>query len=367
MPCPPRPRIAGAIAAFAAVTGIALIPGSSAGDLASRYSAGQQRANQLKAQISAESQRIDGFEGTIGTLQGRLTAIERSLATQEQELANVRARLTAARDRLTLLERDYARDRQILAAELVARYESPPPTIVDVVVEANGFDNLLNRLRNLKTIERENAEATQAVRDTRAAVAAQTQRLAAEQARRTRATAAVSVERDQVAQLKLSIVNRELLFARTRARNRSELVALRDKLSREATILQQRAVAAQRAAFATGGAPVAGCVNTPFVPHGGSTGFFPAPGTDYSVGEEPVLAARLDALGRALGLDLIGISGYRTPQHSVAVGGFADDPHTQGIASDTPGVEGVPESTLQRFCLTRPFGGAREADHIQES
>jgi hypothetical protein len=30
-------------------------------------------------------------------------------------------------------------------------------------------------------------------------------------------------------------------------------------------------------------------------------------------------------------------------------------------------VEGVPEATLERFCLTRPFGGAREADHIQEA
>lgn len=83
------------------------------------------------------------------------------------------------------------------------------------------------------------------------------------------------------------------------------------------------------------------------------------------MGEEPVIAARLDELGRVLQLHLIGVSGYRTPQHSVEVGGYADDPHTHGEASDTPGVEGVPESTLMRFCLTRPFGGAREADHIQ--
>lgn len=79
-----------------------------------------------------------------------------------------------------------------------------------------------------------------------------------------------------------------------------------------------------------------------------------------------MIAARLDALGRALQLNLIGVSGYRTPQHSVEVGGFADDPHTRGQASDTPGVEGVPEATLERFCLTRPFPGPREADHIQE-
>jgi hypothetical protein len=93
---------------------------------------------------------------------------------------------------------------------------------------------------------------------------------------------------------------------------------------------------------------------------------FLAPGTNYSVGEEPIIAARLDALGIALHLHLIGISGYRTPQHSVEVGGFADDPHTRGEASDTPGIEGVPEAILAEYCLTRPFAGPAEADHIQE-
>jgi hypothetical protein len=97
----------------------------------------------------------------------------------------------------------------------------------------------------------------------------------------------------------------------------------------------------------------------------GEYGFFPAAGTNYSVGEEPQIAARLNTLGKALHLHLIGISGYRTPQHSVEVGGFANDPHTRGEASDTPGVEGVPEATLNRFGLTRPFPGAAEADHIQ--
>jgi hypothetical protein len=96
-----------------------------------------------------------------------------------------------------------------------------------------------------------------------------------------------------------------------------------------------------------------------------SSGFFAAPGTDYTRGDEPELARRLGKLGRALKLHLIGLSGYRTPAHSVEVGGFANDPHTQAKASDTPGVEGVSESTLHRFGLTRPFGGASEADHIQ--
>lgn len=94
-------------------------------------------------------------------------------------------------------------------------------------------------------------------------------------------------------------------------------------------------------------------------------GFFPASTTDYSRGSEPEIARRLGRLGRALKLHLIGISGYRTPAHSVAVGGFPNDPHTRGQASDTPGVEGVSESTLEHYGLTRPFAGAREANHIQ--
>jgi peptidoglycan hydrolase CwlO-like protein len=357
------------------IAAAALIPaGQSAGDLSSRIAAGKQRASGLRSKIHAETGRIQGFEGTIGALQTRLTAIEQSVTVQEGLLASVRQQLTHARARLARLQVQYARDRQVLAAELLAEYESPPPTLVNVVVDARGFDDLLNRIRNLKTIERQNTQITQLVRSTRLAVAAQARRLAALQARRQRATVAVLLERDQVAQIKISIVNRELVVERSRTRHTAELASVRSTLSRESAVLEARAAAVQRAVLlaappvsSSAPAPSGGCVNPPFVVHGGSFGFFPAPGTNYTVNEEPIIAARLDALGRALDLHLIGVSGYRSPQHSVEVGGFADDPHTQGLASDTPGVEGVGEATLEQYCLTRPFGGAREADHIQES
>lgn len=96
-----------------------------------------------------------------------------------------------------------------------------------------------------------------------------------------------------------------------------------------------------------------------------SGGFTAAPGTNYSVGDESIIAQRLDRLGKALNVNLVGISGYRTSAHSVAVGGFADDPHTKGAASDTQGAENIPESTLERYGLTRPLPGASEANHIQ--
>ena len=358
-------RIA-SIGALALLTA-AIAAGPSRGDLASRYAAGQERAGRLRSAIQADTSRIQGYQGTVASLEGRLGVIQRSVVVQERLLADARSELFSARARLQRLESQYAHDRQVLAAELLAEYESPPPTVVGVIVDSHGFDDLLNGLSYLRSIERQNAQATSLVKGQQLAVKAQAHRLAAVQARRQRATAAELVERDQVAQLRLSIVNRELVTAHARARSTSQLDSLRRTLAHQTVVLDQRAAAAQAAS--SGGAAIApaGCVNTPFVSHGGPYGFFPAPGTDYTVGQEPIIAARLDALGRALQLQLSGISGYRSPQHSVEVGGFADDPHTRGEASDTPGVEGVPESTLEQFCLTRPFPGPREADHIQES
>jgi hypothetical protein len=361
---PPWRRIAFLYLLCAAALGLWAVPGSA--DLTSRYKVGEERAQALRSQIAAQSRRIQGYEGSISSLQGRLDVIQRSVDAQELILGTISRQLLDARARLGELRVTLARDQETLAAQLRARYESPPPSLMSVVVDAGGFNQLVNGVRDLTSIERANVAATRAVTDARTAVEAQAVRLGLAQTRRKRAMAAVLVERDQVAQLKLSIVDREVGAQRVRTGESGRLATLRRTLVHEAAVLDAQAARAQTLSSGGAVAPPGGCANTPFVAHGGAYGFFQAPGTDYSVNEEPVIAARLDQLGKALQLHLIGISGYRTPQHSVEVGGFADDPHTHGIASDTPGVEGVPESTLEQFCLTRPFPGPREADHIQE-
>jgi hypothetical protein len=106
-------------------------------------------------------------------------------------------------------------------------------------------------------------------------------------------------------------------------------------------------------------------------------GFVADPGTSQTEGELPVITADLNALGQALGMTIYGISGYRTPAHSVAVGGYADDPHTRGLAEDI-GVNSllrssaaqISEAELARFGLYRPFdptdeSGNTEVNHVQ--
>jgi Peptidase M15 len=350
-----------------AAAAVALTGGSSSARLVDRYRSGQQRASQLRAKLRAESQQIEGFHGSISSLQSRLAVVQTSVTTQEQLLGTVSDELSRARRRLVTLRAQFARDRQALAQQLLARYESPPPAIVNVVVDSAGFNDLVNGIRDLTAVERANVVTTRNVAAARLAVQAQTVRLTAVQARRRRATAAVLAERDDIAQLKAAIVAKEIRAQRVKSATSASLSVLHRQLVHDAAVLDAQAARARTLSSGGGVAPPAGCTNGPFVPHGGEFGFFQAPGTNYSVNQEPILAARLDQLGKALQLHLTGISGYRTPAHSVAVGGFPDDPHTRGDASDTPGVEGVPESTLNQFCLTRPFGGAAEADHIQLS
>ena len=120
--------------------------------------------------------------------------IERSVEAQELLLGQVNEALGAARLRLRSLEARYARGKRVLAAQLVADYESPQPTLMDVVLHARGFNDLVNQLTTLRSIARANVNTIRVINATRLAVGAQTRQLAQIQARRKRATAAVLVE-----------------------------------------------------------------------------------------------------------------------------------------------------------------------------
>jgi hypothetical protein len=103
-------------------------------------------------------------------------------------------------------------------------------------------------------------------------------------------------------------------------------------------------------------------------------GFVADPGTNFSVGKEPEIVGALRQLAEFAHVTIYGISGYRSPSHSVAVGGFSNDPHTRGEAADIgwgsnsrQSMTGVSEALLKKFDLYRPFwpASAAEVNHVQ--
>jgi Peptidase M15 len=110
---------------------------------------------------------------------------------------------------------------------------------------------------------------------------------------------------------------------------------------------------------------------TPFSTDHGA-GFVADPGTVQNVGELPIITRDLNELGIYLHVTIYGISGYRTPAHSVAVGGYADDPHTKGEAEDI-GVNSllrssaaqISEAEMAKFGLYRPFDPTDAADNTE--
>lgn len=350
-----RLRAALVVLLACALTGV----GTAAADVRTELDRATSGTDQLRDRIAQDDAGIRHYQPRLDDLQERLGGLESSLAVQQRELSTVQGELRGARARLTRLRIALKADREALASQLVAQYKDPSPNLVNVVLSARGFKDLLETTRSLSNVARQNTEVTRRVGSARTQVAAREHELQGLERRQATQTAAVLSERDQVAAIRETVLTRQSKFVRSKAGAKARLVELQRTRHR----LEQRLTELQAQAAGYSG-PVPNLTGG-YEAHGGSYGFFPAAGTNYSVGDEPVLAAKLDVLGRALQLHLIGLSGYRSPQHSVEVGGFPNDPHTRGEASDTPGLEGVPEATLNRFGLTRPFGGAAEADHIQ--
>jgi peptidoglycan hydrolase CwlO-like protein len=354
------PVAAGCIA-LALLVGAGGLPTGANASLQGSVAASRAKERALRAAAVADSQRAAHFRAPIADLQARQDALQSALDVQQGILNGLQSRLRFDRAHLIHLRNSFKHDQHVLAAQLRASYKTPRPDLVTVVIQAHGFAELLERVDQLKAIGLQNAKVTTRVHAKRDAVAAQTRIVAGDERHQRAVTAAATSERNQVDALRVALVSRQMVFVRARNRHSSALNGLRRRRAALERQLERSAAAAARAQ--------AGAFGSPFGPSpgggGGSYGFFQAPGTNYSYGDEPEIARRLDRLGKALHLHLIGISGYRTPQHSVEVGGFANDPHTKGKASDTPGVEGVPEGILEKFGLTRPFGGAAEADHIQ--
>jgi murein DD-endopeptidase MepM/ murein hydrolase activator NlpD len=241
------------------------LPGLSAPPLSERIEKKQAQIEEKKQQegvltttIQRFNTRIAAVQGEISATQKRLDRAQASLDAQKAELLEVRNQLEEARDRLERLRSELATARKVLAARLVEIYKADAPDALTVVLEADGFGDLLERAEFLERISEQDREITDEVRGLRDQAEDQAIKLAKLEEREQLAAERILRWRDQIAAVQGQLVSSRDELASARADRRGALGEVRS--SRVALEGDLRALEAEQARVtaALQGAPAPG-------------------------------------------------------------------------------------------------------------
>jgi murein DD-endopeptidase MepM/ murein hydrolase activator NlpD len=123
------------------------------------------RERVLTTDISALSGRIRSLRHEISSLRSRERRVANTLEAKRAQLERTRARYEVEHRRFVRLRRQLHRAQNVLAARLVAIYKADQPDFVSVVLEADGFRDLLVRADYLSRIGAQDSSIVDRVRE----------------------------------------------------------------------------------------------------------------------------------------------------------------------------------------------------------
>ncbi len=127
--------------------------------------------------LAARRNRIDALQSDITRLSARQQKLQTSLDAKRAELAVVQGKLRAERARLTRLRARLLVVRRALAQRLVELYKADAPDAITVVLESDGFADLLTRAEFMERVSRQDSKIMDIVADAKADAAATAKRL----------------------------------------------------------------------------------------------------------------------------------------------------------------------------------------------
>ncbi|MET0809503.1 MAG: peptidoglycan DD-metalloendopeptidase family protein [Thermoleophilaceae bacterium] len=190
--------------------------------------AAKQKEGVLSTDIAQFSTRIESLQGEINATQNRPARAQSSLDRQKAELLEVRDQLEESRDRLERLRSELATARKVLAARLVEIYKADAPDALTVVLEADGFGDLLERAEFLERISDQDREITDDVRVLRDQARDQAIELADLEQREQLAAERILRERDQIASAQNQLLSSRDELASARAGKAGALAQVHD-------------------------------------------------------------------------------------------------------------------------------------------
>jgi peptidoglycan DL-endopeptidase CwlO len=189
----------------------------------------KDRERVLTTTISSYTKRINVLQGDITTLQTRQVRIEADLTSKRAELARLQDLLREERIRLVKLRARLAEARAALSDRLVALYKADKPDVVTVILEADGFADLLERTEFMRRVSEQDARIIDRVRTAKAEAVATEKRLNRLEDRQREVTAAVARRHQEVVDVKEQLVSRREEFQGVKDQKSQALVSTRDQ------------------------------------------------------------------------------------------------------------------------------------------
>ena len=189
------------------------------------------REGVLTTTIASYNSRIRALQGRIRQTRRRLRVVQNDLDEKRAELQWVRDRLEVARDRLERIRRELAAARKVLAARLVEIYKSDMPDALTVVLESDGFADLLERTEYLDRVSDQDRSTVDRVKVLKGKAQRQTDLLARLERRARIAAATILRRRDQIAGARDELVSSR---SDLRGARNDKAVALRQVRTRHA-------------------------------------------------------------------------------------------------------------------------------------
>jgi peptidoglycan hydrolase CwlO-like protein len=285
---------------------------------ASGQSGLRDQAARLKDQVAAEQAKIDATQDGLATAQARLNDLQARATKRQTQLDDTQSELVRARVHLTRLEKKEAKAQTMLAENLVSAYKGGQPNIVSVVMNSNGFADLIERLDFVKRVANRNARILDFTRDTRADVQKQSTQLTG--LRNTYSVLAKEAVADanEAYVVKTALLRREEAQLRVRDGVATKLASVRGRIAKIERAQAAAARAAMNSSTVTSAAPrtftgsggdvvarVVAAANqiasTPYVwggGHGGASGGYDCSGSvSYALAAGGLLSSPLDSTG----------------------------------------------------------------------
>ena len=175
------------------------------------------RERVLTSAISGFTQKINTLQADITVLQTKQVRLESDLEAKRAELARIQEELRRERLHLARLRTRLAEARVELASRLVELYKQDAPDVVTVVLESDGFADLLERTEFMQRTSAQDARIISRVRVAKAESIETAAKLDRLEKRAEEVARAIEAEVIEVAAVKGQLVDRRDSYASARS------------------------------------------------------------------------------------------------------------------------------------------------------